>query len=220
MNKLPKLLLLIAIAIVAPRLCWADIMFILGNNPQPGEENVLLNNGSTGSTVQGTTNQSGTTVNFISALQTLFEPANGQARIEATNGSSQVDLFDMPEIGLANGRTFGDLIFNMHIGGTVGTPGGTAFITVADNHFNLHKFEFTAGNGENFLTVVATSGQSILGVGISYPVGFTDLRQVRISGIPTAVPDGDATLSLLGTGLIGLAFLRRKLRPPSVTALT
>ena len=213
MNKLPKLLLLIAIAIVAPRLCWANIMFILGNNPQPGEENVLLNKGTSGSTVQGTTNQSGVTVNFTSATQTLFEPANGQARIEATNGSSQVALTDITSITSANGG-FGDLIFNMHIGGTIGTAGGTATISVLDNLMTLHTFMFTAGNGENFLTVVASSGELIESVGIAYPRGFTDLRQVRISGLATAIPDSGATVSLLGATLIGLAFLRRKLARP------
>jgi len=60
--------------------------------------------------------------------------------------------------------------------------------------------------------VVASAGESIDSVAISYSVGFTDLRQVRISGVtaPT-VPDSGATLSLLGASLIGLAFLRRKL---------
>jgi hypothetical protein len=44
------------------------------------------------------------------------------------------------------------------------------------------------------------------------PVGFTDLRQVRIRGViaPT-VPDSGAALSLLGASLICLAFLRHKL---------
>lgn len=208
MNKLPRLFLCIAIAIVAPRLCWADIMFQTGNHPQPDEQNVLLNKGTSGSTVQGTTNQTGDVVNFTSATQTLTEPANGQARIEATNGTSQVGLADISNISLANGL-FGDLIFNMHIGGTIGTPGGDATITVVDNLGNTSTFTFTLGNGQNFLTIVATNNQLIDSVGIAYPRGFTDLRQVRISGL--AVPDGGATLSLLGASLIGLAFLRHKL---------
>ena len=210
MNKTPKLLLLIA-ALLVPSLSWANITFTLGNNPQPGEENVLLNNGTSGSTVSGTTNQSGVTINFTSATQILSEPSSGQARIEATSGGSQVALSDISSIISATGP-FGDLIFNMFIGGTIGTSGGTATISVLDNLGFTSTFSETLGNGQNFLTVVASAGESIDSVAISYSVGFTDLRQVRISGVtaPT-VPDSGATLSLLGASLIGLAFLRRKL---------
>ena len=210
MNKTLKLLFLIATLLV-PSLSWANITFTLGNNPQPGEENVLLNNGTSGSTVSGTTNQSGVTINFTSATQILSEPSSGQARIEATSGGSQVALSDISSITSATGP-FGDLIFNMFIGGTIGTSGGTATISVLDNLGFTSTFSETLGNGQNFLTVVASAGESIDSVAISYPVGFTDLRQVRISGVtaPT-VPDSGATLSLLGASLIGLAFLRRKL---------
>src|SRR6516225_1255213 len=62
----------------------ASIIFTLGNHPQPGEENVLLNTGSTGTTVFGETNQTHLPVQFTST-QTLTEPSKGQARIEATN---------------------------------------------------------------------------------------------------------------------------------------
>jgi hypothetical protein len=206
MNKTPKLLLVIA-TVLFPSLSWATIIFTPGNNPQPGEENVLLNKGTSGSTVSGTTNQSGVTINFTSATQILSEPANGQARIEATNGTSQVALSDITSITSANGL-FGDLIFNMHIGGTIGTPGGTATITVLDNLGGISTFGLTLGNGQNFLTVVASAGESISAVGISYATGFTDLRQVRISGAVPTVPDSGATLSLLGASLIGLALLR------------
>ena len=209
MNKTAKLLLLIATAFF-PSLSWATIIFIPGNNPQPGEENVLLNNGTSGSTVSGTTNQSGVTINFTSATQILLEPSSGQARIEATSGGSQVALTDISSITSATGP-FGDLIFNMFIGGTIGTSGGTATISVVDNLGNTATFSETLGNGQNFLTVVASAGESIASLAISYPRGFTDLRQVRISGVtaPT-VPDSGATLSLLGASLIGLALLRRK----------
>ena len=210
MNKTAKLLLLIA-ALLIPSFSWATIIFTSGNNPQPGEENVLLNNGTSGSTVSGTTNQSGVTINFTSATQTLSEPSSGQARIEATSGGSQVALADISSITSATGL-FGDLIFNMFIGGTIGTSGGIATVSVLDNLGFTSTFSETLGNGQNFLTVVASGGESISSVAISYPVGFTDLRQVRISGLtaPT-VPDSGATLSLLGASLIGLAFLRRKL---------
>jgi hypothetical protein len=208
MNKTSKLLLLIIAAVLLPAVSWANIMFTLGNNPQPGEENVLLNQGETGNTVTGSTNQSHIGVNF-SSTQTLTIPANGQARIEATSGGSQVALSDI-SFALASG-TFTDAIFNMHIGGTIGTSGGTATITVVDNFLINSTFTTTLGNGQNFLTVVASNGESITNISIAYPVGFTDLRQVRISGAVASVPDSGATVTLLGASVLAVALLRRNL---------
>jgi hypothetical protein len=211
--KTPRLLLLIGLALLAPTLSWADVIFTLGNNPQPGEENVLLNNGTTGSTVTGTTNQSGLTVNFSSATQILSEPSSGQARIEATNNGSQVSLSDV-SFGLTNGGTFTDAIFNMFVGGTIGSSGGTVTITAVAND-GTFTFSTTTGNGSNFLTVTTANGEVLTQLGISATVGFTDLRQVRISGAtgPTPVPDTGATLPLLGSTLTAFAVLRRKLVP-------
>ena len=112
---------------------------------------------------------------------------------------------------LTNGGTFTDAIFNMHIGGTIGTSGGTATITAIGSD-GTFTFDDMLGNGQNFLTVVASGGEVINGISISYPTGFTDLRQVRISGISGAVvPDTGATLTLLGASLLAVALLRRKL---------
>ena len=105
--KPAKFLLPLAIVLFAPSLSRADLSITLGNNPQPGEENVLLNTGTTGNTVLGTLNQSGFLVNFTSK-QVLTEPSNGQARIEATNNSIQVPVTDI-SFSLANG-TFTDAI--------------------------------------------------------------------------------------------------------------
>jgi hypothetical protein len=206
--KIPKRLLALAIALLFPTVSWA-ITFQLGNNPQPGEENVLLNNGTTGMLVTGITNQTGFVVNFTST-QVLSEPSSGQARIEATNNSSQVALANV-SFSLANGGTFDDAIFNMFIGGTIGNPSNVTITAVA----NDGTFQFTTalGNGSNFLTVFANSGEVINSISIDASSGFTDLRQVRISGAtaPTAVPDTGSTLALLSSGLSALALLRRKL---------
>jgi hypothetical protein len=210
MNKTSKLLLLMIAAVLLPAVSWADIMFISGNNPQPGEENVLLNQGETGPIVTGSTNQSHIGVNFFSpAGQTLTIPANGQARIEATSGGSQVALNQI-DFALASGN-FTDAIFNMHIGGTVGTPDQNAQITVTDNFGVSFSNLFPLGNGENFVTVVASNGESIVNIDILYHegVGFTDLRQVRISGAGPTVPDSASTLCLLFLSLIGLFGLNR-----------
>jgi len=214
MIKPAKFLLPLAIVLFAPSLSRADLNITLGNNPQPGEENVLLNTGTTGNTVLGTLNQSGFFVNFTST-QVLTEPSNGQARIEATNNSSQVPVTDI-SFSLANG-TFTDAIFNPFIGGIIGSPGDATITVVGkDAMANPETLTgtFSLGNGQNFLTVVASNGEVIDSISLSAITGFgfTDLRQVRISGatIPS-VPDTGTTLSLLGASVLALARLRRKL---------
>src|SRR4051812_38713169 len=122
-----------------PAASRADIIFTLGNDPQPGEENVLLKKGTSGNTVFGETNQSHTLVQFNST-QTLLEPANGQARIEATDGTDQIGLTNVT-ITVPNG-TYGDLIFNPSITGTVGVPGGTLSVDVTDNLNIVHPFDY------------------------------------------------------------------------------
>jgi hypothetical protein len=203
MNKVPKVslsLIALLLALAASQAAKADIVFTLGNNPQPGEENVLLNNGTMGSLVQGSTNQSHTLVDFDSLTQTLFEPETGQARIETIDASgAQVPESDVSSIRLHSGANYSDLIFNTHIGEGIGSPGDTETVTVTDNLGMLHIFTFTEGNGENFLTIVATNGESIESTAISYPDGYTDLRQVRISLSPSPEP---ASLVLAGTGLV------------------
>ena len=206
--KRPTLLSLLAISFLLPTISWA-ITFQLGNNPQPGEENVLLNNGATGMLVTGITNQTGFVVNFTST-QVLSEPSSGQARIEATNNGSQVALADV-SFSLANGGTFEDAIFNMFIGGTIGSPSNATITAVADD--GTFQFTTALGNGSNFLTIFATGGEVINSISIDASSGFTDLRPVRLSGAtaPSAVPDTGSTLALLGSGVSALALLRRKL---------
>jgi hypothetical protein len=209
--KTKRILLLAALTVLLPSISWANISFTVGNNPQPGEENVLLNNGQTGNTIQGTTNQTGFAVNFVST-QFITAPANGQARVEATSAAS-----NGTQVGLTNvtfsipGGTFTDAIFNMNIGGTIGTAGGNATITV-NGSMGTSTLMDLIGNGQNFLTVLATGGETINSVGISYANGLTDLEQVRISGAagPARVPETGATVSLLGLGLAGLGIFRRK----------
>jgi hypothetical protein len=111
------------------------------------------------------------------------------------------------------GGSFIDLIFNTSITGTTGTPGGTAHVSVVANEPGggtlASTFDYTLGNGANFLTIVAFGGETIDNVTIDYPVGFTDLRQVRISGA-TLAPDGGSTLALLGTAIGALSVARRR----------
>src|SRR5215469_16790866 len=179
-----------------------SVVFTLGNHPQPGEENVVLNKGTTGTTLFGQTNMTHLPVQFTST-QTLIEPASGQARVEATSGGLTNITISAP------GHTFGDLIMNPDVTGTVGTPGGRLDVSVTDIHGQVFVFAYTLGHGSNFITITTTGGDSILSTTLQYSLagGFTDLRQIRISGL-TVIPE-PGTLSLFGTGLLGLAGLFR-----------
>lgn len=187
-----RFILAICISLLTPVVSWADIIFTLGNNPQhPGEENVLLNSGAAGSIVTGTLNQSGLPVNFTSITQTLIAPSNGQARVEATSGGKQVALRDI-SFALANG-TFTDAIFNPAGVGRIGASGTANIVVIPNDAFGNPEpaalFSYTLGNGNNFLTVTASNGETINSISISAANGFADLRQVRISG--AGVPNGN-----------------------------
>jgi hypothetical protein len=198
-------------------------MVLSGNNPQPDEENVLLGDDTVGMTIVGTTNQTGTVVEFESPSQFLASPSSGQARIEARAsnniGSSQVAINDSIIVSLANpGLSFGDLIFNSFIGGGLGAGGP---LTIVVNGFesdgdpvsttftqDSDGDPLTLGNGSNFYTVIASDGQRITSVDISPDVGssYADLRQVRISNI---IPE-PASWLLVGLGWMVLAAARRR----------
>ena len=203
-------------------LAHASIVFTLGNNPS-GEVNILLNSGMTGNTVQGTLNSlPGIFVNFTST-QILTEPSSGQARVSANpEGSPLTNV----TISLANGGSYGDLIINPFVGGpgvcSLCTGGASTITVNAISSSGIAEAPvtfsgLTLGNGNNFLTIVATGGESIVSTSIVAPGGFDDLRQPRISGpflgpgqLLGTIPE-PATYSFLLTGL-GLIALGWKFR--------
>jgi len=183
----------------------ANVIFTLGNNPQPGEENVLLSNGTSGNTVFGTTNVSHVAVEFTST-QTLTEPVSTPPTIEATDGTDQIGLTNFT-ISVPS-YTYGDLIFNPNIAGTIGVAGGTAHLVVTDNVGSTFSFDYTLGSGSNFLTITTSGGESIANTSLQYSLssGFTDLRQISVSGLtplPTPEPGSLTVLAALAALLSG-----------------
>jgi hypothetical protein len=202
-------------------LIQGSIIFTEGNNPQPDENNVLLNTGTTGTTVTGTINQNPNVIVDFTSTQSLLEPANGQARVSADpEGSPLTNL----TISLENGLTYGDLIINPFIGGqcTDCILGAEETVTVnaVDSMGNPEPvaiFTGTIGNGNNFLTIVASADEHIVSTIISTPGGINDLRQPRISGpfIPLSDLGGNGnvpeplTEAMVGIGLLAVAIAGR-----------
>jgi hypothetical protein len=169
-----------------------SVTFTIGNNPQPNEENILLNSGATGATVFGTTNQTQLQVRFTSTTDTLVEPSSGQARVEALDGTLNNITLSIP------GGSFHDVILNPFSGS------GTANVSVLTTTNQTLSFSYDLTNGQNFLTIVADPGTAIFSVTISAAGGFTDLRQPRISGAAVNVPEPES-IALFGLGLLGTA---------------
>src|SRR5262249_45961660 len=79
-------------------------------------------------------------------------------------------------------------------------------------------FPYSLGNGNNFLTIMVSGGETLASVTLDGITGFADLHQPRISG--AALCDGGecggvevpepSSFILTGAGLVGLVLWRRK----------
>ena len=188
----------------------ADIIFTLGNNPLDDSDNALFTDNNlshSGSLVQGNFNGSGSgfIVDFSSTSGngSLQAPSGGQARVEGAIGN--IPLGDVT-FGL-EGATFTGVVLNPFNGN------GVAILIVSELNGDTSLFSYIMGNGNNFVTINASNGQQIDTVTLVAPGGgFTDLRQVRMAGFEStnSVPEGGATVLLLGAALSGIGFLRRR----------
>jgi hypothetical protein len=202
-----------------------------GNQTVGQGEEVLLGSGSTGNPVTGTTNQTHTSVTFTSGntvtcsgcpTQILFEPSNGQARIEATTaltGGSQTPLEDIT-IALTNGTStfgIGYIEFNLNMGANLGNA--TTVVINGVDQFGTHFTDSTTiGNGSNFFSALASGGEVIQSISFltnGGDAGVTDIRQIRITpsnaGVPLPEPATWAMM-LLGFGAAGISMRRSRRR--------
>jgi hypothetical protein len=207
----------LSLAVVPAR---AQIIISAGNNPQPNEENVLLNNGTTGNPVFGMTQQSNIQVSLSSVTgQTLTEPSSGQARVEAISGLTQVALTSLL-VGIPGPGSFEDLIFNASVTGGVGGSGTIRIEASPVGGGASTSADFNLGNGSNFFTVIGINGVRIESVQITSLTGdgMTDVRQIRISGAsetgrpPASVPEPGSYALLGGLAVPGAAMLLRRRR--------
>src|SRR5690349_18561538 len=149
------------------------VIFTLGNNPQPDEQNILFGSSQTGTTINGATNQSDTLVKFTST-QSLSTGGIGQAFLEPTASGTFLTNFTFS----VPGQTFGDFIFNPQIGGQPTGGGGTANVTAVAND-GTFPFSYTLGNGNNFLTITTVGGETLSSVSLNVTggPGFNQLQQ-------------------------------------------
>lgn len=183
-------------------LTHASISIFSGPGNIFGDENVLFNDSSlvsTGTTINGKLNQSGTIVDFFGAGKSI-SGNGGQATIQASSGGS----FSALQVALHNRQsTFTSLIYNLNAkenGNVTFNIDDASTGSVFTQTFSLDK------NGENYFRIVADGNSKISLAGFNSTAELGDVKQVRIGGV-APVPE-PATILAIGGGM--LAFVRRR----------
>jgi hypothetical protein len=177
----------------------ASVVFLPGNNPQPDEENILFNGGS-GTTVSGLTNQSDTLVNFRSSTgQTLIASSMGQAAINTNDNGGLLTSI----VVTSPTHFFQDFIANL-------MTSGPFTVTATANDGTFTSAVQPGGSGSNFITIVAQGNEDISSIAFNSSAGFNSFQQPRISGV-SAIPEPSTWVMML-LGFAGLGFAFRQSR--------
>ena len=198
-SKLAAAALLIGTSVPAS----AAVTICLGGGcgAQPSS-NVLLNTGDTGTSVQGSLNNAPGTVTLTST-ESLSLPANGAARVSATDGILNNPLTFTFDDGLISA-----LEFNINA-----LTNGDVFFTFAggDSDGQVTTLYDLGSNGQNFFNAFNGTFKSVT---MTFTNGATvdDVRQFRMGAASAAAVPEPATwaMMLLGFGAIGFGMRRRR----------
>jgi len=173
-----------------------------GNNPQPGQSNVLHNAcglaSDTGTTVQGCLNTDNSILVDFTSDEVLFING-GQATLRADDNEP------FSRLTISTG-TMTSLILNI-----LATEEG--FVTFTDGAGTSSPFALD-DNGQNFFTLTGIVGNSVsfvtsLTAGGAETDIVDEVRQVRPGGVVTAIPEPE-TYALMMAGLAAVGFISRR----------
>jgi hypothetical protein len=193
----------------------ASVTFLPGNNPQPDEINILFGASESGSTIHGAAG--GIDVAFSSAVDTLFQKSQGQAQIFNTSNPPPANLTD---VTVTPAESFTDFIVDLNK-----ANGSTLDITVhglaSDGTTpETNTFSFTGKNGSNFITILASGGETMTSINFNSPdTGWDQFKQPRISGLVGAVIPETSTWVMMALGFAGLGFAGYRKARTTVSAL-
>lgn len=205
-NILASTAAIAALSIFAAPAAAGITIFNTPGDVQPAE-NVLIDDGLTGETVFGHTNNSNTGVSFLSLTSgvSLEGFANGQARVEAIGSS-----LDALRFFLTSGDGFGEVEFDLH---KAASNTDTVTVTFVGS-FGTETRTFDLGNGNNWFSARTDAGDLITAVSFDTSgSGVGDIRQVRLGAFAGAIPSvpepATWAMMLCGFGALGAAARRR-----------